>query len=575
MTSNHWPRWAQPEDFAAYWATVPPAAQSECLDACLTGLASLDILERGRWVLALHKITGHTIRDLKAAAQAARERASGWGELPTPPTMPVVDYIENATSMEVFFDAVLDAVLPAGRLYMYNRQPTWFELGREPVTITGDNWGGYFTSLAEIRFLREHKGDTLFKRFGPMPGDLAKAFLSSPSVAARLPEVRTVVKAPVYAPSWRWIGSPGYHPDDLIWYDGPKVVAIGPDEKIVHLPQLLRDVQWASPADQVNYLSMLLTVVTMPVWAGGHPGMVINGNQPRCGKSTLARLCALIGLGAQPGSMSWTWDDEEMGKQIGTRFKEEITMMLWDNIKSRRPLSSPVIERLITEPKPSVRELGHNRSLVRPTNDLLFLFTCNDTLLCTDMGRRVVPVNLFLTARHEHPGKWDVEGWALAHRRDLLAELASMVDAWIQAGRPAPTYECTHSTAPLWAQTMAGILEVNGFTGLLSNYADSTKAFDPRYQLVCELAAATVGEETRLIGQWIQRITAGGMSDALGLEGRNIKRTPKQQEQTINTLFRDFEDQILTTEVGPIMLVRSEVLTSHGTRHGWAFRSLS
>ena len=43
--SRHWPRWAQPEDFAAYWATVPPAAQSECLDACLTGLASLDILE--------------------------------------------------------------------------------------------------------------------------------------------------------------------------------------------------------------------------------------------------------------------------------------------------------------------------------------------------------------------------------------------------------------------------------------------------------------------------------------------------------------------------------------------------
>ena len=308
------------------------------------------------------------------------------------------------------------------------------------------------------------------------------------------------------------------------------------------LQRALADFHWKTEADLVNFVGVLLTALTMPHWGRGHPFLAINGNKPGVGKTTLARVLGVVVEGADPNTVSYSHDDAEFEKQLATRVEAGDRVIVIDNAKTHRAIESAVLERCITDTRLSFRRLGSNTSITRPQNDVLFCLTMNLTNLGTDLRRRALPVNLVLEedVRRTSYGLSDVVGFVEERRLEIVAELAGMVAAWLEADRPRFEDPAQHSTSQLWAATMDAILRLSGFEGFLSNFEESTHAFDPRFELMLDVAAAHHGRKAAAAGEWVavlEDLLADRFKDR-----RGNPRSARSKSTIVGNLFREYVD---------------------------------
>ncbi|MEO0605147.1 MAG: hypothetical protein AAF211_27200, partial [Myxococcota bacterium] len=431
----------------------------------------------------------------RTLAELRRQRRSQEApEAMTPASeRPVVDYVTNRDRIDAVFGRLLDALRPADRFFRMDEDVVHVTVGAGPRKVTERNIVGLVSAQVELRLMQVVDDEVRVVRYDVLPGDLARAFVHSPDVHGRLPRLGLYTRSPLFDRDWRFVGEPGYRPDSAVFYDGEPVEL---REGTQLLDQALADFHFKEDADRVNFIGAALTTLTMPNWGRGHPFLAINGNKPGVGKSTLARLLGVLAEGREPSSISWLPDDNEFEKQIATRVEAGDRVVVIDNAKTRKAIQSAVLERCITDTRLNFRRLGSNTAISRPQNDLLFCLTMNLTQLGADLRRRALPVNLELDeqVRNARYAMDDVVGWAIEHRLGLLGELAGMVARWLEAGRPVPEDVARHSTSQAWASTMDGILRHAGLEGFLSNLEAAEHAFDPRYQLVQEIA---VGERAR------------------------------------------------------------------------------
>lgn len=330
---------------------------------------------------------------------------------------------------------------------------------------------------------KKPKYDVLQKKLGD-------TFLASPRVMGEFDEVRIFSRSPLFSENLEFIGTPGYHDESKIYYAGPPV-AIATEIKV--LPVLLNDFGWESEADKTNYIGVLLTCLTMPLWVmSGHPLIIINGNKVGTGKTTLAEIIQAIIEGRSPTSISYNRNDEEFEKAIASMIAAGDSSVIIDNARGERikELSSSVLERSITAPVLNFRKLGSNTTISRP-NNVTFMITMNFAKLNPDLRRRSIPINLWVEediTKKKFPIP-DILKFAMENRYVLISELALMVESWKNAGRPIPSSSACHSVNQVWAETIDGILTSNGFGGFLSNFDSSQEELDADFSImenICE-----------------------------------------------------------------------------------------
>ncbi len=555
--------------FVAAWSTaVTGDARTAALHAAIAALIPLPALAREPALEAIRKAADLAPRVLRAAIAEVRKgekdarKQRVQARPATRPGLPIVDFVENRDTVEGLFDAIIQAILPANRFFRFERDIVFVRRGYGPRLVDERVLPGLLSALVEVRFLSDRENGVAFQRFDVLPGDLARAFVHSPRVAAKLPTLTLYARTPVYDRQWNFVGRPGFHAASGIFYDGPE---IRPSRSATRLLAVVQDFPWKDAVDMVNFLGALLTALTMPHWGRGHPFLAVNGNKPGVGKSTLARVLGVIAEGQEPNTVSFAANEEEFEKQLATRVEAGDRVIVIDNARTSRPIQSPVLERCITDTRLNFRRLGGNTAISRPTNDVLFVLTMNLTQMGADLRRRALPLNLLIEGdvrRHPYASD-DPVGDALADRAVIVAELAGLVDAWLQQGQPVPPSPAVHSTGRKWAATMDAILRVAGFEGFLSNFAASEHAFDPDCELVCDVATAHFGDTPRTAGEWAAVLVRGVLEERL-TDARGHARPVRAQATIVGQLFTAYLDGT-TFPVGEarVQLRRAEPRRGH------------
>jgi hypothetical protein len=513
-------------------------------------VAKLPALEQHQ---ALDTVRQHTGLSLQVLRKTLREQKRPSLTPVEASNRPIVDWVTNRDRVDDLLRRLVDALLPFQRLFRTGEDMVFIERGVGPRRVTERTLIGKLASLVELRFLNATDDEVRLSRYDVLPGSIARAFVHAPAVRVRLPELVRYTRSPLFASSWSFVGTPGFHADSGTFYDGP---VVEPLEGTSHLDELLADVHWLDLADRINFLGAALTTLTMPHWGRGHPFLAINGNKPGVGKSTLARLLGVLAEGHEPSSISWLPDDNEFEKQIATRVDAGDRVLVIDNAKTRRPIQSAVLERCITDTRLNFRRLGSNSSISRPENDLLFVLTMNLTQMGPDLRRRALPVNLSIddNVRDVSYAIDDVVGWALKHRLALLGELAGLVADWVAAGRPVAEDAARHSTSQAWAGAVDGMLRHAGLVGFLSNFEAAEHQFDPRYLLMREVAEQFMGHDAAPAAGWVPRLEPWLRDRFVDRHGR--ERTDRAKATIVGSLFRDYLDATLEVDGQAVRLVR-------------------
>jgi len=531
-------------------------ARLTLLKSVVGELIDLPAFKREPLLARVQRITGLSGRVFRGTlAEVRRSQRQDVVRAAAPKGRVVVEYLTNQDTVEDLFAAVIAAIKPAQRFFRTERDVVFIREGVGPVLVTERNLSGLLSTLIEIRFLRMGEEGPTFVRYGVLPGELTRALAANTLVWRDLPELRLYCRSPLFDTKWRFIGTPGFHGESGVYYDGP---AVSPTDH--GQPELLRalaDFHWKAEPDLVNFVGVLLTALTMPHWGRGHPFLAINGNKPGVGKTTLARVLGVLVEGSDPNTVSYTADDAEFEKQLATRVEAGDRVIVIDNAKVQRGIESAVLERCITDTRLTFRRLGSNTAITRPQNDVLFCLTMNLTNLGTDLRRRALPVNLVLEedVRKTTYGLTDLVGFVEAKRLAIVAELAGMVKAWLEAGRPECEAPAQHSTSQLWAGTMDGILRLSGFDGFLTNFEESAHAFDPRYELMLDVAAAHHGRRASAAAGWVE-----ALEELLADRFKDRRGNPKSaraKSTIVGNLFREYLDTEFTVGDRKWRLVRS------------------
>ena len=149
------------------------------------------------------------------------------------------------------------------------------------------------------------------------------------------------------------------------------------------------------------------------------PAFFVTAGQRGGGKTTLANMTTLAGLGRPAAAAAWSDNAEERKKALFAYLRQGVACLAWDNIARGAAISCPHIEAPLTAAETSDRVLGVSRVETVPSTTVQ-IFTGNSITPRGDMASRA----LMLTLNVNRP---DPENRIFAHADPL---------AWTQANRP-------------------------------------------------------------------------------------------------------------------------------------------
>jgi hypothetical protein len=337
------------------------------------------------------------------------------------------------------------------------------------------------------------------------PGPVLAEVLNSPATRDQLPRVKWYGRRPVFDADFQLL-QPGYHDagGTLVHGDAVAPVCFEPPaaaEPLDRLPpglrRLVKDFCFATPADLVAAVAMLLTGVLMNhLVAPGKPVFLVNGNQRGLGKTLLAEVVGVILDGDEPPLLHYTEDEDELGKRLGAKIKSGSlhSLLFFDNQKGL--IGGRLLESLALASRVSVRRMKCNEDISR-SNDFLWIFTANSARATPDMASRGVLLQLHYEGdpRQRFVGT-GIEGEALKryarqNRTQILGELLGMVIRWRDMAMPKATkpHRCKR-----WAALVGGILLVAGLTEFLAGQEELAAEVDEELQELAALAECVLAK---------------------------------------------------------------------------------
>jgi hypothetical protein len=190
------------------------------------------------------------------------------------------------------------------------------------------------------------------------------------------------------------------------------------------------------------------------------PAFVYLANAAGGGKTLLADCAIAPVFGSSPRT-PYPQREEEREKLILAEIMSGSETLLFDNVRGR--VESPSIENLLTSHVFRGRILNQSKSY-EGENHLTLFFTGNGLKVTEDLSRRALFVELFQPEARAQDRQFTrplSAGWLVEHRREVLAALWQIVQAWDRAGRPKGCN--THASFPEWSAIIGGMVEHAGF----------------------------------------------------------------------------------------------------------------
>ncbi len=393
------------------------------------------------------------------------------------------------------------------------------------VPLGEDHLRGHLTRSADfVRAVRRGQS-TVDIQVSP-PRDVVRDLLTAEGLA--FPHLQGLVSSPVVRPNGSILEKPGFDVATGLYYLPPvgfSVPAIparpNTDEvaaALSRLTEVFGDFPYADEASRANAMALLLTPVVRPMISGPTPLGLVDSPQAGTGKGLHVEVASIIATGSTAAVTTAPRSDDEWRKRITSLLLSGQPVVLVDNIEGT--LHSPSLAAAITAPVWQDRYLGQNRQVTLPVR-VAWLATGNNIRLGGDLARRCYWVRL--DARSAQPWRRtgfrypDLVGHVRQCRPQLVADLLTLVQAWVADGQPGA------SILPLgsfqeWGRIVEGILGVAGVNGFLGN-------LDRMY----DVADVETGAWTAFLEAWWdyfggQEVTAAGVIEATALEQPGLVR---------------------------------------------------
>jgi hypothetical protein len=161
------------------------------------------------------------------------------------------------------------------------------------------------------------------------------------------------------------------------------------------IDEMIADFPFASESHKGAFVCAMLTPLALYAFEGPAPLFLFEASTPGSGKSLLAQLAALVGMGRIPSPMQFAESDEEMRKKITALAQNPKPVVLLDNITMGVELGGAALCAAISSSDRtwSDRLLGGNVQFEGKINSVWYA-TGNNTSIGPDMHRRVCPVRL-------------------------------------------------------------------------------------------------------------------------------------------------------------------------------------
>jgi hypothetical protein len=357
------------------------------------------------------------------------------------------------------------------------------------------------------------------KLMGELPAAMhLNAMLASETFLGQFRPLDQVVLKPLYLRDFSF-ARPGYQDcgeEGCLLYVGPEPRIIDSMETI---KRFLDVMDFASNGDRTNTLAAALTVLLRNHWLGAKPVVVVSSTKSHAGKGTICDFLRGHVAKADVLYESVDWPMQCQFQQQCAR-NPEIGMMVLDNVRldsaggRGRFIRSAFLESFLTSPEIHLASPGAGQP-VSLRNRFVMAITTNDGMLSADLLNRALPIHLApkgnVQSRQSPIGNPKLK-FPPENQERIEAELRGMIERWKSSGRPLDE-NAKHPMTP-WAQTIGGILKVNGFTDFLANYEARRTQDDPMREALAILASAAPGQVLRP-GEWADLAVQEGLAKTL------------------------------------------------------------
>lgn len=341
------------------------------------------------------------------------------------------------------------------------------------------------------------------------------AMLKSESFLGNFRSVDRISTHPVCLADWS-ITMPGFNDGGeyhRILFTGKSVEQ---SSSLDTINQFLDVMDFSTPADRTNAVAAALTVLARDHWPGGKPIILATATKSHAGKDTVIEFAA--GLAAKV-SISYQETDWALERSfVGTaKTAPDAGIIVVENARlggRHGQIASAFIERFATDPEPMLFSTGTGKPL-RRRNDIVLAISTNFGTVSEDILNRSLPIHLAPVgdvADRQSPIGNPKYQFLPAHREKITSELFGMIEQWKAAGMPLD--ENARHSFSLWAQTIGGILKVNGYKDFLGNYRTRRTLDDPIKLGLSILGAARSGEWLRP-GEWAETMAQAGLTKTL------------------------------------------------------------
>jgi hypothetical protein len=226
-------------------------------------------------------------------------------------------------------------------------------------------------------------------------------------------------------------------------------------------------------ADRAHAIAMILLFLTRDMIDGPTPLHVVESSEFGAGKTHLVESIIMAITARDLETTAFPRGESEVSRHLTAQLLKSPQYLFFDNISDEVRISSAEFAQALTGSIRGGRILGKSK-VVSMSTRVIWLASGVNLSMSKELLRRSIRIRLKMATKFPHK---DHLGWVMENRPKILWAGLTIVQAWIQNGRPEANKSLRSFNR--WARSIGGMLENVGINGLLDNQEEFTSAGDP------------------------------------------------------------------------------------------------